>query len=126
MCRVDTLRLIEAGAGLASSHSPFEALQAWLAMFIDYIAGKRIVAEAVGSLITSSADGHRSSGADVRAALNVLYARAVGDGSISGEFDPVDLMRAIAGVAAVGARPGWERGAHRTANTLLEGLRQKG
>jgi AcrR family transcriptional regulator len=122
VCREDTRELVESADTLASTHSPLEALSAWLETFVDYIATKKIIAEAASALVSPSSDVAGPSGADVRAALTMLFERVRAQGDIRGEFDPLDLMRAVAGVATVGPEPNWERNARRLVRVIIAGL----
>ena len=122
VCRNDTQDLIDAATSLAASVPPLVALAHWMDMFIDYIATKKIIAEAVSTLVTPASDLHGSSGADVRPALTTLFDRARDDGSITIEFDPLDLLRAVTGVATVGAGPDWERNARQVVRVLIAGF----
>lgn len=122
VCREDTRELVEAAKTLASTHAPLDALAAWLETFIDYIATKQIVAEAASALVSPSSEFSGPSGADVRAALRMLVERAVAEGCIKADFEPLDLMRAIAGVATIGPQTEWEHNARRLVPILVAGL----
>ena len=125
VCREDTHDLVESAALLASTQSPLKALSDWMETFVDYIATKRNIAEATSALISPSSDLAGSSGADVRAALEGLVERARAAGDISAEFEPLDLMRAVAGVATVGAPSEWEQNARRLVRVLVAGLNRR-
>lgn len=120
VCREDTRNLVEAAATLGSTREPLDALQAWMEMFIDYIGTKRNVAEATGALASPSP---ASSGEDVRAALQTLYARAAERCESMTKFDPLDLMRAVAGVGSVEPREDWQLGARRLVSAFVLALR---
>lgn len=122
VCQADTRDLVDAATELAARLAPLEALRAWMGMLVDYLGDKRIVVEAVASLVSPASDLHGSSGAGVRAALTTLYQRAVGAGAVRDDIDPIDLMRAVAGVAAIGAQADWDRHARQMCEVLIDGL----
>lgn len=122
VCREDTRGLVGAAKTLASTHTPLDALGAWLETFVDYIATKQRIAEATSALVSPSSDVSKSSGADVRAALRMLVGRAVAEGCIKADFEPLDLMCAIAGVATIGTQTEWEHDARRLVRILVAGL----
>ncbi|MET0193174.1 MAG: TetR/AcrR family transcriptional regulator [Hyphomicrobiaceae bacterium] len=122
VCRLDTRPLVEAAGHLSASQSPITALARWLEMFIDYMSEKAIVAEAVSALISPSSDIHGSSGAHVRGALTTLFERAREDGSLAVEIDPLDLLRAVAGIASIAPKEDWRPAAKHMASLVLQGL----
>ena len=123
VCREDTRELVEAASFFAATLAPLEALRSWMTAFVDYIATKQIVAEAVSALVSPSSPITGSSGADVRAALTELFENAVAAKCVRPDFDPLDLMRAVAGVAAIAAHGEWERNAKKLVFVLIAGLR---
>jgi len=55
----------------------------------------------------------------------LLVGRAVASGEISADgLDPIDLLRAITGVAMAGAGPDWDQAARRMVDVLINGLRR--
>src|SRR5579864_3620494 len=52
--RTEVERLAAAERKFAAAMSPIEALRAWMLLFIDYIATKRIIAPALNSLVGGS------------------------------------------------------------------------
>jgi AcrR family transcriptional regulator len=123
VCREDTRELVEAAAFFAETLAPLEALRSWMTAFVDYIATKQIVAEAVSALVSPTSAITGSSGADVRAALTALFKNAVAAKCVRPDFDPLDLMRAVAGVAAIASHGDWERNAKKLVFVLIAGLR---
>jgi hypothetical protein len=56
----------------------------------------------------------------------MLVDRAVADGDIRLDLDPLDMLRALAGVANVSAGPNWEASAKRLVDILIAGVRTPG
>ncbi len=92
-------------------------------LFVDYIATKRVMAEALGSLIGGTSALYATSTALVTTALTMLTGRAVASGEIRLELDPLDLLRAVAGVANTGACSSTEQSAKQLVDILIAGLR---
>jgi AcrR family transcriptional regulator len=116
----ETQQLADAATQLAASHPPVEALREWMRLFIDYIATKRVMAGALGSLIGGTSALYATSTALVAAALTMLVDHAVASGEIRVELDPLDLLRALASVANTGAGPD---SAKQLVEILIAGLR---
>jgi AcrR family transcriptional regulator len=119
----ETQHLAAAAAQLAEVYGPVEALRAWMRLFVEYIATKQVMAEMLKSLPGGTSDLYATSTAQISAAVNLLVDRAVASGDIQLGLDPMDLLRALAGVAHAGAEPHWEQKAKRLVDILLAGLR---
>lgn len=119
----ETQQLADAATRLALNHPPVEALRKWMRLFVDYIATKRVMAEALGSLVGGTSALYATSTALVSAALGILVNRAVASGEIRLELDPLDLLRALGGVANTGAGPNTGQSAKQLVDILITGLR---
>jgi AcrR family transcriptional regulator len=122
VCREDTRELIDAATTLSAHRDPFDALEEWLRLFVTYISKKAIVAEVVTALVTPSEDG--GSSADVRAVIFQLYNRACDDPEAE-ILDPLDILRAIAGVASIGSGPQWVDHANGLIDIIIAGLKAR-
>ena len=87
---------------------PVEALRAWLRLFVDHIATKQVMSPVLASMVGGPSELYAESGAQVKAAIALLVDRAVASGAIRLDIDPLDLLRALAGVAGISSAPGWE------------------
>ncbi|MGM4891866.1 TetR/AcrR family transcriptional regulator [Tardiphaga sp. 839_C3_N1_4] len=121
--RDETQRLAEAAAELAATHPPVEALRAWMRIFVDHIATKQLMAGVLGSIVGGTSDLYADAGAQIKTAMAMLVDRAVADGYIRLDLDPLDMLRALAGVANVSAGPNWEASAKRLVDILIAGVR---
>jgi hypothetical protein len=61
--------------------------------------------------------------AQIREALGALVKRAIKSGDIRNDLDPIDLLRAIVGVANVSSSPNWQQSARRLVEILILGAR---
>src|SRR5437899_11665935 len=84
---------------------PIEALLAWQFLFFDSIATKQIIAPALNALVGDPKKIFEASYAQVHDALRTLVKRAVKNGDIRKDLDPIDLLRALVGVANVASTP---------------------
>ena len=56
-------------------------------------------------------------------AIRALVKRAIENGDIRKDLDPMDLLRALIGVANVAASPDWQQSAKRLVDILITGSR---
>ncbi len=108
---------------LAQRMPPIEALRAWLLLFIDTVATKQIIAPALNTLIGDPKKVFASSYAQMHEAIRALVKRAIENGDIRKDLDPMDLLRALIGVANVAASPDWQQSAKRLVDILITGSR---
>jgi hypothetical protein len=102
---------------------PIEALRAWLLLFVDAIETKRIIAPALNTLIGDPKKVFAASYAQLHEAIHALVKRAIKSGDIRRDLDPIDLLRALFGVANVATRPDWQQSARRLVDILVSGSR---
>ncbi len=107
----------------AKTMPPVEALRAWMFLFVDYIATKKLIAAAVNSLITDKCKLYESSAAQITGAINALVQRAIKSGDIRPDLDPLDFLRALVGVSNVASAPNWQQSAKRLVDILITGSR---
>jgi AcrR family transcriptional regulator len=121
--RNETEQLVAAADRLAEMHPPVMALREWLLLFVDYIATKHGMYEVLNSIGTS--DLYSASTAQMKQAIGKLVDRAVASGDIRLDLDPLDLLRALAGVANIGLGPDGEQAAKRLVDILIAGVRMR-
>jgi len=121
--RNETEQLVAAADRLAQTHPPVMALREWLLLFVDYIATKHGMHEVLNSIVGGTSDLYSASTAQVKQAIAKLVECAVVSGDIRLELDPLDLLRALAGVANIGLGPDGERAAKSMVDILIAGVR---
>jgi hypothetical protein len=94
-----------------------------LLLFVDAVAAKQIIAPVLNSLVGDLKKVFEASHAQTHEALRTLVKRAIKSGDIRKDLDPIDLIRAIVGVANVSAGPGWKQSARRLVDILILGAR---
>jgi AcrR family transcriptional regulator len=102
---------------------PIEALRAWLLLFVDYIAAKQLIAPALNALVGDPKKLFEASYARIWEAIRALVKRAIKNGDIRKDLDPIDLLRALIGVANVATSPDWQQSARRLVDILITGAR---
>jgi AcrR family transcriptional regulator len=121
--RNETRLLTDAAEQLAATRAPVEALRDWMLLFVDYLATKRVMAEALNTLVGGTSDLYAASGDMMKAAVAMLVDRAVASGEIRLDVEPLDLLRALVGVANIGSGPHWQDSARRVVDILIAGIR---
>ena len=120
--RNESEQLIAASTRLSGKHPPVRALREWLLLFVDYIETKHGMSEALNSLVGGTSDLYAASGAQVKKAIAMLVHNATANGDIRLASEPLDLLRALAGVATIASGPGGTRAAKRLVDILLAGI----
>src|SRR5262249_782593 len=121
--RTEVEKLAAAERTFAETMPPIEALRAWMLLFVDYIATKKIIAPALNTLVGGPSKVLESSHAQIWEAIRALVKRAIKSGDISKDLDPIDLLRALIGVASVATSPEWQQSARRLVDILITGSR---
>jgi hypothetical protein len=92
-------------------------------LFVDYLADKQIIAPALNALVDDPQKVYEASYGQIWGAVRSLVRRAIRSGDIRPDLDAIDLLRALVGVASVGANPDWQHSARRLVDILLLGSR---
>ena len=121
--RSEVEKLAAAERQFAETLPPLEALRAWMLLFVDYIAAKQIIAPVLNALVGDPKKVFEGSYAQVWEAIQVLVKRAIKSGDIREDLDPIDLLRALIGVANVASTPDWQQSARRLVDILILGSR---
>ena len=114
-------KLAAAERTFADTMPPAEALRAWLLLFVDAVETKQIIAPVLNALVGDPKRVFEASYAQMHEALRALVKRAIQSGDIRNDLDPIDLLRAIVGVANVSASPDWQESARRLIDILITG-----
>lgn len=121
--RSEVEKLAAAERRFAETMTPREALRAWMLLFVDHIAAKKIIAPALNTMIGGPSKVFDSCSGLVKGAIQALVARAQESGDIRRDLDPFDLLRALVGVANVASSPDWAQSARRLVDILITGSR---
>jgi AcrR family transcriptional regulator len=121
--RSEVEKLASAEQKFAETMPPMEALRAWMLLFVDYIAKKKIIAPALNNLVGGPSKVFEASHDQLWEAIRALVKRAIKSGDIRKDLDPIDLLRALIGVANVATSPDWQQSARRLVDILITGSR---
>ena len=121
--RTEVERLAAAEKEFSRTLPPVEALQAWMMLFVDYIATKQLIAAALNTLVGGPSKLFEASGSQIIGAIQSLVQRAIDVGGIRSDLDPLDLLRALVGVSNVASVPDWPASARRLVQILIAGSR---
>ena len=121
--RTEVEKLAAAERNFAETMPPIEALRAWMLLFVDYIATKKIIAQALNTLVGGQSKLFEASYSRIWEAIRALVKRAIKSGDIRKDLDPIDLLRALIGVSNVASSPDWQQSARRLVDILITGSR---
>ena len=121
--RTEVEKLAAAEGKFAETMPAIEALRAWMMLFVDYIAAKKIIAPVLNTLLGGASKIFESSHAQIWEAIRSLVKRAIKSGDIRKDLDPLDLLRALIGVSNVATGPDWQQSARRLVDILITGSR---
>jgi AcrR family transcriptional regulator len=121
--RTEVEKLAAAEPSFAETMPPIEALRAWMLLFVDYIATKKIIAPALNTLLGGHSKVFEASYNQIWEAIRALVKRAIKSGDIRKDLDPIDLLRALIGVSNVASSPDWQQSARRLVDILITGSR---
>jgi AcrR family transcriptional regulator len=116
-------KLAEAQRKFSAELAPLEALRAWLLVFIDYIAAKKIIAPALDAMAGGPSRVFEQTYRVMEAAANALASRAVANKDMRPDVDPLDMLRAIYGVSSAGSTEDWPAKARQFVDILIRGSR---
>ena len=121
--RSEVEKLTAAGQRFAATMTPLEALRAWMLLFIDHVASKKLILPAMETVAGGSLRLIEGTRGLIHSAFGGLVQRAINSGDLRAETDPDDLVRALVGVFYTTALPGWEPSARRIVDILIAGSR---
>ncbi len=116
-------KLAEAQRKFSAELPPVKALRAWMLVFIDYIAAKKLIAPALDAMAGGPSRVFQQSSRLMEEAANALASRAVASRDLRSDVDPMDMLRAIYGISSAGSIDDWPAKARRFVDILIQGSR---
>jgi AcrR family transcriptional regulator len=116
-------KLAAAQKKLSAELPPIEALRAWLLVFIDYIATKKIIAPALSAMAGGPSRVFQQTTQVMEEVAHALASHAIASRDLRPDVDPIDLMRAIYGLSIAGSADDWPAKARKFVDILLLGSR---
>lgn len=120
--RQEAKQLGEAASKLLEKMEPVEALRAWMRLFVDYIATKKLILPALNAAASDTTELRAYSSEQIRTAADLLVTRAVENGDIKQDVHALDLLYALYGFANTDNQPDTVPRAHRLIDILVAGL----
>jgi len=120
--RNETARLCEAAAESLETSPARDALRAWMDGFVDYMATKHGMAEALHAVLVTQGDLRMRTRDLLTEALATLLAAGVAEGAIRADVDPDDVLMALGGVTLIAGGADQRALAGRLLDLLLAGL----
>jgi AcrR family transcriptional regulator len=119
--RQETDDLREAANELSTTRTPVEALRAWLLLFIDFLETKQNLGNVLATLIGGPENLYANTPAHLSPPIEMLVDAANKEGSVAIDIAPLDLLRAIVGVATIRPETEWKKHAETLISLLLKG-----
>ena len=123
--RSEVEKLAAAEQRYAVAMAPVQALRAWMFLFIDHVAEKRLIIPAMETVSGGSMRMIEGSRSLVHTAFIRLVNRAIESGDLRADTKPDDFVRALVGVFHTTSMPGWEQSGRRIVDMLIAGSSAK-
>ncbi len=121
--RSELERLCDAVPALLSDNQPDVALRAWMDLFIDYMATKRGMAEALRAVIASGGNPFAHSRELLLAAVSALLVAGVEKNTLRSDVGAPDVLASLSGISLAVGDPAQREQASRLLDLLVDGLR---
>jgi AcrR family transcriptional regulator len=118
-------RLCDAADELVRELPPDRALRAWMDRFVDYMATKRGMGDALRALIASGGNPFAHSRDRLIAAVGVLLEAGVAAGELRDDLTPTDVFTGLSGISLATGAPEQRDQARRLLDLLMDGLRRR-
>jgi AcrR family transcriptional regulator len=123
--RNELARLCDAVPDLLQDMPPDQAARVWMDRYIDYMATKRGMADALRVVIASGRTPYAQSRDRLTSAIATLLQAGAAAGTLRSEVEPVDVFASLAGVALTAGGPANRDQAGRLLDLLMDGLRYR-
>jgi AcrR family transcriptional regulator len=123
--RSEVAQITAAAAELLAAHPPDVALELWMDRYVDYVAAKRGMGDALRAIIESGNDIYADTRKELLAAFARLLQAGVEAGTLRSDVDAEDVFRATGSVFLLPQEEGWREQAARLLRLILDGLRYR-
>jgi AcrR family transcriptional regulator len=124
--RNELARLCDAATELLADRPADEAMRAWMDRYVDYMATKRGMADALRAVIASGGNPYAESRDRLVAAVTTLLHAGTAAGRLRADVDPADVLVSLSGLTVATADPTRRDQAGRLLDLLMDGLRYRG
>ncbi|MFC4496523.1 TetR/AcrR family transcriptional regulator [Streptomyces ovatisporus] len=128
-CRDEMALLCEAAGQLLATLPPEAAMRAWMDRFVDCMAARGGMADALRALMASGGRGGRHHArsmeglAGLTSAISALLDAGSAAGTVRQDVVPEDVLTSLSGVSLAAGEPAQREGARRVLDLLMDGLR---
>ncbi|MBC2908091.1 TetR/AcrR family transcriptional regulator, partial [Streptomyces cupreus] len=121
--RNELARVCDSATDLLADLPPDRAMRLWMDRFIDYLAAKQGMADALRAAVASGADPFAETLDKLGTAIGSLLHAGAETGLLRSDVDPLDVGLSLAGVAQITGTPAQRDRADRLLDLILDGLR---
>jgi len=121
--RREVEQLTELARQLAAELRPLEGLRRWMQAFVEFVATKKGMAEALALATHKPPELMAYTTGRLHEAIGMLLRPAVDAGEVRGDIGPEDLLRTVVGLCYLQDGPGWQAQVRRLLDVFLDGLR---
>jgi AcrR family transcriptional regulator len=123
--RNELARLCDAAPDLLKEMPPDLATRTWMDRYIDYMATKRGMADALRVVIASGGTPYAQSRDRLISAITALLRAGAAAGTLRSDVEPVDVFASLAGIALTAGEQAQRDQAGRLLDLLMDGLRYR-
>jgi AcrR family transcriptional regulator len=123
--RNELARLCDSVTDLLRDQPPEAAMRTWMDRFVDYMATKRGMADALRAVIASGGNPYAQSRDRLLAAVTTLLHAGTAAGTLRADVDPGDVLVGLSGLTVATADPAQRGQAGRLLDLLMDGLRYR-
>jgi AcrR family transcriptional regulator len=120
--RSEVDRLCATAPDLLAQYSPVDALRTWMAGFLDFLAAKRGLADALKAALSTDDEQRLATRALITTALGTLLAAGAADDTVRTDIAALDVMMALGGIALIAGEPDQREQAERLLELLMAGV----
>jgi AcrR family transcriptional regulator len=124
--RNETARLCAAAPDLLRVRPAAEALRVWMDHFVDFLATKRGMADALRAVLVADGELRMQTRDLLTDALATLLTAGIAEGALRPDIDPNDVLMGLGGVTLIAGEPDQRALAGRLLDLLVDGLRYRG
>ncbi|MFL4490134.1 TetR/AcrR family transcriptional regulator [Streptomyces sp. VTCC 41912] len=121
--RNELARVCDSVAGLLAELPADRAMRRWMDEFVDYLAAKQGMAEALRLAVASGADPFAETLDRLTVAIGTLLRAGAEARLLRSDVDPLDVGLSLSGVSLATRAPGQRERASRLLDLILDGLR---
>jgi len=123
--RNEVERLCDAAPTLLASLDPVSALRQWMDQFVDYMAAKRGMGEALRAVVASGADPFAHTKGRLLESVRTLLTPGVEGGLMRDDVSPDDVLKQMSAISLITADQPDRDQARRLLDLLVDGLRYR-